>query len=191
MVLRLGSVTVSAIGLACGCGPRVTFVNNERPSTQGEIQSASREHAHHEDPNAMHGELPSDDEIIEPDRPAVGTKPERALVHIHSPSGMVCSGVVLGPSLVATSQQCVKGEPKGVSKVADNREYRIEIASSTLTWTVRKVKATVVPDCDFEHLDAALLVLSEPTPWVVPLGVVSAPTVGARVHALGFGHCAG
>lgn len=188
---RIVWVGLLALGSALGCGPRVTFVNNERPSTQGEIQSASREHAHHEDANAMHGELPSDDEIIEPDRPAVGTKTERALVHIHAPSGMVCSGVVVGPSLVATSQQCLKGEPKGVSKLADNREYRVEIASSTLTWTVRRAKATVVPDCDFERLDAGLLVLSEPVPWVVPLGVVAAPTVGARVQALGFGHCAG
>lgn len=186
-------VCASSALFATSCaGPsQVSFVNQERPSSQGSpIGVAPREAAHDESPNG-HRELPGDDEIVEPDRPAVGTKQERALVHIHAPGDVVCSGVVLGARVVATSGQCVKGEPKGASTLAASREYRVEVASSTLTWTSRRAKLTVVPECELEQLDVALLILAEPVDWVVPLRVAAAPTVGARVQALGFGHCPG
>jgi Trypsin len=135
--------------------------------------------------------LPNDEEIVEPDHPAVDTKEERALVHIHGPEGTICSGVMLGPRIVATAQQCLKGEVKGATAIGSSREYRVEIASSTLTWTVRRPKYAILPSCDAEDLDVGILVLSEPAGWVEPLKVVSAPATGANVRALGFGRCAG
>lgn len=195
--LSLGVLGVSFVamgGVGCAGPSQVSFVSTERPSQQGERFGTNvqpREAAHAEDPNGTHQQLPADDEIVEPDRPAVETKQERALVHIHAPGGVVCSGVVLGTKLVATSQQCLKGEPKGATALPAAREYRVEVASSTLTWTVRRAKLAVVPECDFDQLDVAILVLAEPVDWVVPLRVVAAPTIGAHVHALGFGHCAG
>jgi hypothetical protein len=190
--LSFGVLSIVVVASACAGPSQVSFVSNERPSAQGApLGVVPREAAHHENPNGAHQELQADDEIVEPDRPAVGTKQERALVHIHAPNDVVCSGVVLGPRIVATSQQCVKGEPKGASVLPASREYRVEVASSTLTWTSRRAKLAVVPECDFERLDVAVLVLAEPVDWVVPLKIAAAPTVGAHVHALGFGHCAG
>ena len=190
----VAAVVVGVAGLvaaACAGPSQVSFVSNERPSTAGApVGHNASATAHHQHPNGSH-ELPNDTEVVEPERPAAETQQERALVHIHGPDGIVCSGVVLGPRVVATAQQCVKGEAKGVSLLPAAREYRVEIASSTLTWTVRKAKYAVVPSCDWDDLDVALLVLSEPVAWVQPLKISSAPGVGARVQALGFGHCVG
>ena len=165
-------------------------MNNEQPlsasGAQG-LQSASA--AHHENPNG-NPDLPNDDVVIEPEHPAAGTKQERALVHIHGPNG-VCSGVMLGPRLVATAQRCLKDEPKGLKEIAANREYRVEIASSTLTWTNRRAKWAILPDCRWHELDLGILVLAEPAPWVEPLRIASAAGIGKKVQALGFGHCAG
>jgi len=196
-VSRLAAITsivgVCVVSVACSGGrSQVSFVSNERPSSAGAqsgLQTASA--AHNENPNGSH-ELPSDDEMVEPEHPAADTKQERALVHIHGPDNVVCSGVVLGPRLVATAQQCVKGEGKGVTATKPEREFRIEIASSTLTWTNRRAKFVVRPQCDWNELDVAILVLSENAPVLVqPLKIASAPGTGARVQALGFGHCAG
>jgi hypothetical protein len=130
--------------------------------------------------------------MVEPERPAADSKQERALVHIHGPDGIICSGVVVGERIVATAQQCLKGEKKGAREIAAAREYRVEIASSTLTWTNRRAKFAVLPACDWNELDVGLLVLAEPAPvLVVPLRIVSAPNTGAQVQALGFGHCPG
>lgn len=182
----MGAMAVTAG--ACAGPSQVSFVSNEQPSTAGAPQELPG--AHHEHPSGSH-DLPNDTEVVEPDHPAAETKQERALVHIHGPGGMICSGVVLGPRVVATAQQCLKGEKKGVTLLAADREYRVEIASSTLTWTNRKAKYAVVPACDWDDLDVALLVLAEPVPWVQPLKVASAPGTGARVQALGFGQCTG
>jgi hypothetical protein len=178
--------------VACSHPSQVSFVSNERPmapGAQGGVPPPQAAHA--ENPNGIPGELPNDDEIVEPDRPAADSKQERALVHIHGPKGVVCSGVVLGPSIVATAQQCLKTEAKGAVVLSPSHEYRVEVASSTLTWTNRRAKYAVLPDCSWDQLDVALLVLAEPAPWVQPLRVVSAPSTGAKVQALGFGHCAG
>jgi Trypsin len=188
----MGRSSLFALALVACAGPtQVSFVSNERPSSAGAPQGlAAGGAAHHEHPNGSH-QLPNDEEVIEPDHPAVDTKEERALVHIHGPEGTVCSGVMLGPRLVATAQQCLKGEAKGASVIAGAREYRVEIASSTLTWTVRRPKYALLPSCEAEDLDVGILVLSEPAGWVEPLKVVSAPTTGSNVRALGFGRCAG
>jgi hypothetical protein len=186
----LGFVSV----LVVGCGPgrsQVSFVSNERPNgytaAQGGPPPAA---AHQEDPNGT-VELGEDD-FLEPDRPAADTKQERALVHIHGPKDVVCSGVVLAPRIVATAQRCLRGQDKGAVALGPDHEYRVEVASSTLTWTSRRAKYAVLPKCDESELDVALLVLEEPAPQlVVPLKVVSAPSTGAHVHALGFGHCKG
>jgi Trypsin len=191
VVLAFVTGVVVLASVACAGPSQVSFVSNEQPTAagapQGHNTSAS---VHHEHPNGSH-DLPNDTEVVEPERPAAETKQERALVHIHGPNGMVCSGVVLGPRVIATAQQCLKGEGRGVTLLAASREYRVEIASSTLTWTNRKAKYAVVPSCDWDDVDVGLLVLSEPAPWVVPLKIASAPGTGGRVQALGFGQCAG
>jgi hypothetical protein len=176
--------------VACAAPSQLTFVSNERPSAPGAPQGVSAGPAHREHPNGAVA-LPNDVEVVEPGRPAVETKEERALVHVHGPGGVVCSGVVLGPRIVATVQSCVAGEARGASEIPPSRDYRVEVASSTLTWTVRRPAFAVVPACDPEALDVALFVLADPVPWVEPLRVVASPTVGARVRALGFGRCSG
>jgi hypothetical protein len=183
-----GAVSV-AMASACAGPTQVSFVSNERPNSASGAQGLPAATAAHHEAHAT-PELPNDDVILEPEHPAVGTKQEKALVHIHGPNG-VCSGVVLGPRLVATAQRCLKGEPKGLKEIAAEREYRIEIASSTLTWTNRRAKFAILPDCRWHELDLGILVLAEPVPWVVPLKVASAPGTGGKVQALGFGHCAG
>lgn len=191
-VLAVLAGAVFSFATACAGPSQVTFVSNEQPSAAGAPQghNASAAAGHHEHPNGAH-DLPNDTEVVEPERPAAETKQERALVHIHGPNGLVCSGVVLGPRVVATAQQCLKGEAKGVTLLPAGREYRVEIASSTLTWTNRKARYAIVPGCGWEELDVALLVLSEAAPWVQPLKVASTPGTGGRVQALGFGQCAG
>jgi hypothetical protein len=176
-------VLVACGGVACAGPSQVSFVSNEQPNTasggQGLLLGWRRRQA-----------LPNDDVVAEPEHPAVDSKQERALVHIHGPNG-VCSGVILGPRLVATAQRCLEGEPKGVREIAPERNYRVEVASSTLTWTHRRAKYALRPDCRLRQLDLAILVLAEPVPWVQPLVVAAAPGTGAKVQALGFGHCAG
>lgn len=183
----------SALASACvGGRSQVTFVANEQPSSQGAqagLQTSTA--ARSENPNGTQ-ELPSDDEVVEPEHPAADTVQERALVHIHAPDGSVCSGVVVAPRLVATAQQCVKAEHEGATVLFSERSYRVEVASSKLTWTNRHAHVVVRPTCDWNELDIAVLVLSEPVPvFVKPLQVSSAPGTGAKVQALGFGHCAG
>jgi hypothetical protein len=134
-------------------------------------------------------DLPSDEQIVEPDHPAVGTPQERALVHIHTPKG-VCSGVVVAPRLVLTAHQCVAPDARGPIGVAD-APHRVEVASSTLTWTNRSATHAVVPACEWAKLDVAVLVLKEPVEWVQPLKVAMAPGPGGGVQALGFGRCPG
>ncbi len=189
-------VGVLAASLMVACGPgrsQVSFVSNERPSGYTAAQGTPPPSAaHQEDPNGGRGLELDDDDRIEPEHPAADTKQERALVHIHGPKDIVCSGVVLGPRVVATAQRCLRGAEKGALALGPEREYRIEIASSTLTWTNRRAKFAVLPDCDENELDVALLVLDEPAPpLAAPLKIASAPNTGARVQALGFGHCAG
>ena len=188
-VLVAGMAGLAGSAVACAGPTQVSFVSNEQPNTSSGAQGLPSASTAHHEVNAT-PELPSDDVISEPEHPAVGTKQERALVHIHGPNG-VCSGVVLGPRLVATAQRCLKGEPKGLKEIPADREYRVEVASSTLTWTNRRAKFAVLPDCRWHELDLGILVLAEPVPWVQPLTVMSAPGTGGKVQALGFGHCAG
>lgn len=168
----------------------MSFASTERPSAYGApVGLPPPSAARLENPTTT---LPADDEATEPERPAADSKQERALVHIHGPDGIVCSGVVVAPRIVATAQQCLKGETKGARPIAASREYRVEVASSTLTWTNRRAKYAVLPGCEWNELDIGLLVLEEPAPALVqPLRIVSAPNTGARVQALGFGHCPG
>lgn len=186
--VALLTAALVAHGWGCAGPSQVTFVNNERPNAAGAPQGLAAGNAH-QAPRVEPQQPQDDEEIVEPDRPAVDTKGERALVHIHAPDGTICSGVVLGPKIVATAQQCLKGEAKGASVIAANREYRIEIASSTLTWTVRRPRAAILPSCEVRQLDVGILVLAEPVAWIDPLRVVSAPSAGAKVEALGFGRC--
>jgi hypothetical protein len=181
-------VPLAPLVVACAGPSQVSFASTERPMAYGSPQGGPLPPPSPQPSGGI--ALPDDDVFIEPERPAVGTKQERALVHIHGPEE-VCSGVILGPNVVVTAHQCVKGEPVGVTALASHREYRIEIASSKLTWTVRRAKYVVRPACEWNDLDLAVLVLAEPAPWVEPPNVIAAPNTGAKVQALGFGHCAG
>jgi hypothetical protein len=186
----LGGVVAAACAGCGGAPTQVSFVSHEQPSTQGAPEEPTPAGAHHEHPNGA-AALPGDEQIVEPERPLVETKQERGLVHVHAPDGAVCSGVVMGARFVATSQQCLAGEGKGVTELEPRREYRVEIASSGFTWTVRRAKWVVVPACTVDEMDVALLVLADAAAWVDPLRVVAAPPPGVRVQALGFGRCTG
>jgi hypothetical protein len=128
--------------------------------------------------------LPSQAAVVETTQPAVESAQERALAHVYGARPGVCSGVVVAPRVVVTAHECVDGRSA--------RNLRVEVATSTLTWAERDVYSVVLPACGWQKLDLAALVLSEPVdPFVKPLHVVAAPPAGARVQALGFGHCAG
>jgi hypothetical protein len=189
--ISFASLVALALLSSCGGHSQVTFASIERPNGYTAAQgSPPPSAAHQENPNGV-VDLGEDD-FIEPEHPAAETKPERALVHIHGPKDVVCSGVLVGPRLVATAQRCVRGLGKGALALGAERTFRIEIASSTLTWTNRNAKYVVLPQCDESELDVAIFVLEEPAPALVtPLKIVSAPNTGASVQALGFGHCSG
>lgn len=186
---------LAAVGLvvAVGCGssgsPPVSFVSNERPSAQGAPNTnLDRGAARIENPNGANKEL-GEDEQVEPEHPLADTKQERATVHIHGPGGRVCSGVVVGQKAVATAQRCLRGLTPGAQANAD---YRVEVASSSLTWTNRKGKYVVLPSCDEKEIDVGIIVLDEAVPaFASPLRIVSAPDTGGRVQAIGFGRCKG
>lgn len=182
---------IAVVLVGCGGGPsQVSFVNNERPSSYNGAYTEQGAKS----PAAARQESPGEpeEEPIEPEHPLADTKQERALVHIHGPGGIVCSGVVLEPKIVATAQRCLRGQGKGIVALGPGQEYRIEVASSTLTWTNRKAKYAIVPNCEDGDVDLAFLILDEAAPALAaPLKIISAPSTGARVDALGFGHCAG
>jgi hypothetical protein len=166
-----------------GCGGGVRLVSDD-PRYAGNPLNESAP-----TPREGNVEAAPDEKIVEPEHPLVDTKPARATVHVHTPRA-VCSGVVLGPRLVATARHCLARDLKGVQPIAtDKEEYKIEIASSNLTWTSRRVSQTVTAACDRHGLDVAVLVLSEAAAWTEPLRVTSAPGPGAKVEALGFGRC--
>lgn len=183
--------------VAIGCGgsqPPVTFMSNEQPTgPEGTPDTAlSKQGSHVENPNGGNAEL-GEDQRIEPEHPLADSKQERAVVHIHGPKDILCSGVVLGPKIVGTTQHCLKGiDQQGAYELGPDKEFRIEIASSTLTWTNRKPKYIVLPKCEWHDLDIALFVLDEAVPALVePLKLTSAPNIGGKVQALGFGRCEG
>jgi hypothetical protein len=176
------TILVVALAVAVGCGGSVKVMGSESPSYPG----ALHRHEHREHPEGSL-DLPSDEQIVEPEHPLVDSKPERATVHVHTPK-RACSGVVMGPRVVVTARQCV-GADRGAYVVDPKEEYKVEVASSSLTWTTRRVTHVITGGCDWEDLDVAALVLSEPVAWVAPLKIVSAPGTGAKVTALGFGRC--
>lgn len=177
-------VGLSVVGLGCGA-TQLGVANYEDPKVQGSATSVAHTH------NDATIELPSDEQIVEPEHPMVQTPQERATAHVHTPKD-VCSGIVIGPKLVMTAHQCVP-DASGVVAVTDKDKgsFRVEVASTSLTWTARRVAYVVAPACDWQKLDAAVLVLDEPADWITPLKVSAAPAPGARVQALGFGRCRG
>jgi hypothetical protein len=183
-----GAFTLVLAALAIpGCGggqSQVSFVSQERPDNGGE--TSVRLHSE----EGGERQLPTDSEVVEPEHPLVGTKSERALVHIHTPDG-VCSGAVVGASTIVTAQQCIKGFPAGSNIVPEGRDFHVEVATSSLTWTQRRVKKIVLPSCEWADLDVAALILEAPVDWVVPLTVGTMPGPGAKIEALGFGTCPG
>lgn len=186
-VLRLLPLVCATL-VACGGGQTVRFASYERPGNQGGSSdlpppSAARVESPNGDPS-----LPDDESFVEPERPAVDTREERAMVHVHGLKGQTCTGVIIGPRLVATSQQCVPGVARGLVKL-ESTAVKVEIPSSTLTWTHRMASHVLVPACEWQDVDVALLVLGEPADWVKPLSVATVPGPGAKVSALGFGHC--
>ncbi len=156
------------------------FVNNERPGLSG-VHPAAASAPRPDDPEA---ESNGD----EPEHPLVDTKQERAMVHVHVGDN-ACAGVALGPRIVATSRRCLR-QAQGVHSL-EKKEVRVELASSSLTWTQRAGSHVLVPGCERRDLDVALVVLAEPAPWIEALGIASAPGPGATVEAIGFDKCDG
>jgi hypothetical protein len=132
-------------------------------------------------------ELPSDAEVLEPSQPFASSPQERLAAHVHTPNG-TCSGAIVGPHLIATAHQCVQAA-RGIVPLSS--PYRVEVASSSLTWAERTPTKVVTPDCGWQVLDLAVFVVAEPMDWVkaAPLGTVPGP--GAKVQAYGFGRCEG
>lgn len=171
---------------ACGGAPQLRVANYEDPRTGSNPAGAA--HTHYDDTM----ELDADSEVVEPEHPFVKTPQERAMVHLHTPKGP-CSGALVGPKLVLTAHQCVGNDLRGVVPVAekDKESYRVELASSTMTWTARKVTHVVTADCDWGTFDAALLVLDEAIGSTKPVDLATTPAPGAPMQALGFGRCRG
>jgi len=172
-------VVASSFGLLLAACGHVGFVNNERPGLSGTHAVA------HTSPQADDQDESNGDE---PDHPLVDTKEERAMVHIHV-GDTACAGVALGPSVVATSRRCLR-QAQGVHSL-EKRDVRVELPSSSLTWTQRAGSHVLVPGCERRDFDVALVVLAEPAAWIEPLVLSSAPGPGATVEVLGFDKCDG
>jgi len=181
-MIRRGLYALSFLTVACGA-TQLGIANYEDPKAQGAATSVAHTH------NDSTIELPADEQVVEPEHPMVQTPQERATAHVHTPKS-TCSGIVVGPKLVITAHQCV-GDLTGVTAVTDKDAFRVEVASTSLTWTARHVAYVITPACEWQKLDAAILVLDEPADWIVPLKAASAPSPGANVQALGFGRCRG
>src|SRR5579859_5161585 len=180
----LALAVVAAVALSCAESPQLRVIGaDEQANAEGRTKTTGA-HVHHD--STM--ELPSDADVVEPAQPYTATPEERLLTHVHTPAG-VCSGMVLGPKLVVTAHQCVGGSLQGVQKASAG--FRVEVASSSLTWTVRTPALVATPACGWEKVDLAVLVLAEPVDWAKPLRPGTAPDPGAKVQALGFGHCGG
>lgn len=178
---RSAPFVLAAVGLLLclsGCG-HVGFVNNERPGLTGTNPAAA---------SAPRPDDPDDEEGDEPEHPLVDTKQERAMVHVHAKEH-ACVGVIVGPRVVATSRRCLR-QAQGVHPL-EKQDVRVEVPSSSLTWTQRAGSHVLVPGCERRDLDVAVVVLAEGTPWVEPLGLASAPGPGATVEAIGFDKCEG
>jgi Trypsin len=162
---------------SCGA-TQLGVANYEDPRTAG-----GGPHRHNDDTI----DLPDDESAAEPEHPMVQSVQERATAHVHTPKD-ICSGMVIGPNEVMTAHQCMP-DVMGVVPVTDKDAWRVEVASTSLTWTARHVSFVVTPNCEWKKLDAAVLVLDEPADWIVPLKVSTAPSSGATVQAMGFGRC--
>ena len=62
--------------------------------------------------------------------------------------------------------------------IAPTVDFYVELATSTLTWTKRKVTFAVDPACGWHDLDVTALVLSESVDGVHPLRVMTSPPPG-------------
>ena len=170
-----------ALLVATGCGAtQLGVANYEDPRTTGGA-------VHHHNDETIG--LPDDESVTEPEHPMVQTVQERATAHVHTPKH-TCSGIVIGPKQVLTAHQCMPDVTGVVAVDAKDKDaWKVEVASTSLTWTSRHVTTVVTPSCDWKKLDAMILVLDEPVDWVVPLKASSAPSEGATVQAMGFGRC--
>ncbi len=176
-------IAALACGVACGA-TQIGLANYEDPHT---ATTSAPLHQHNDDTI----DLPNDETVTEPEHPMVQSVQERATAHVHTPKD-ICSGIVIGPKEVLTAHQCLP-DVTGVVAVqpADKDAWRVEVASTSLTWTARHVASVVTPQCDWKKVDAAILILDEPVDWIVPLKASSAPAAGGTVQAMGFGRCRG
>lgn len=166
-----------------GCGAtQIGVANYDDPRT---ATTSAPMHQHNDDTI----NLPDDETVTEPEHPMVQSIQERATAHVHTPKD-ICSGIVIGPKEVMTAHQCLP-DVTGVVAIDDKNAWRVEVASTSLTWTARHVAYVVTPNCDWKKFDAAILVLDEPVDWIVPLKPSGAPSAGGTVQAMGFGKCRG
>jgi hypothetical protein len=180
LALKVSVALAVMAPVGCGGGYRVEVMGaSDNPQRQ-----APRPHTHY-DSTIL---LPSDQSAGEPSQPFAGTPQEKSVVHIRTGS-QSCSGVLVGPRLVATAHQCVASGQTGV--IPADPKMEIDIASTSLTWTTRHGSFVVAPACAWEKLDLAVIVLGDSVDWMPPAKVGTAPGAGAHVQALGFGRCAG
>lgn len=170
---------VPVVALLVGCG-HVGFVNNERPGLSGTHHVATVSSPPTEDGDDENGD--------EPSHPLVDTPSERVMAHVHSGPN-ACAGVVVGPRAVATSRRCLR-QGQGAHTL-EKGEVRVELPSSSLTWTQRAGSHVLVPACERRDLDVAIVVLSEAASWIEPLPLASTPGPGGSVEAVGFDKCNG
>ena len=183
--MGLNWATAGSLALVAACGGEIGLLGEDQQRTPAAEQlSPPKPHVHNDESI----DLPNDAQIVEPSQPAVATVQERALVHVHTPT-RVCSGVIVAPRIVVTAHQCVDGV--GALAVAPSVEFYVEVATSTLTWTKRKVTFAVTPACGWHDVDVAALVMADAVPGVQPLRVMTSPPPGDNMQALGFGHCQG
>ncbi len=170
---------VGLLVTASACGAtQIGVANYDDPRTNN-----TSSHQHNDDTIS----LPDDESVTEPEHPMVQTVQERATAHVHTPKD-ICSGIVIGPKEVITAHQCLL-DVTGIVSITDTDAWRVEVASTSLTWTARHVAKVVTPSCEWKKLDAAILILDEPIDWIVALKVATAPAPGGTVQAMGFGRC--